>query len=137
VALVFIFIDFISIPAGNNTGGHLAHIGGALGGWLFIKQLQAGNDWSVGFTKVFNWISNTWERIIYQKPKPPVQKKAAKPTAKPYTAPSEVPHAAPSSHTSATDQAAIDAILDKIKRSGYDSLSAEEREKLFKFSKNS
>ena len=42
--MFYVVIDFLSI-AGPNAGGEIAHLGGALFGFVYIKQLQRGNDW--------------------------------------------------------------------------------------------
>jgi membrane associated rhomboid family serine protease len=105
LAIAYFVFDFISI-ASANAGGSLAHIGGALLGFVFIKQLQKGNDWS---------------KIFDRKPKLKVVKND-NPIKK--TNPNTV------------SQQEIDAILDKISSSGYDKLSSSEKEKLFKASKN-
>lgn len=102
LAIAFIVIDIIGI-AELNAGGSIAHLGGALMGFIFIKQLQNGNDWSKVFTR----------------------KKKLKVTATNYN--HKVPAGLP-------DQEVIDSILDKISRSGYDSLSRKEKEELFKAS---
>ncbi|WP_069660193.1 rhomboid family intramembrane serine protease [Arcticibacter eurypsychrophilus] len=102
LVLVFIIIDIIGI-AELNAGGSIAHLGGALMGFIFIKQLQSGNDWSRIFAK----------------------KKKLKVAAKNYNP--KVPAGFP-------DQDIIDTILDKISKSGYDSLSRKEKEELFKAS---
>ena len=54
IAIFCIVLDILSIPKGN-PGGHIAHLGGALFGYIYIKQLQKGNDYSIGFTK---WIKS-------------------------------------------------------------------------------
>lgn len=102
LALVYFILDLIGI-AGTNPGGSIAHIGGAVLGFVFIKQLQRGNDMSKIFRK---------KRTLTI-----VQK--GNPTAKT----SKLP-----------DQEVIDLILDKISKSGYDSLSSKEKEQLFKAS---
>ena len=102
LALVYFVIDLIGI-AGPNPGGSIAHIGGALLGFLYIKQLRNGDDWSKIFRK-------KRKLTIVQKHNP---------TAK-------VSHL--------PDQEVIDQILDKISKSGYESLSSKEKEQLFKAS---
>jgi membrane associated rhomboid family serine protease len=104
LALAYVLIDVISI-AGSNAGGSIAHLGGALLGFIFIKQLQAGNDWSKILQKrrKLKVVSST-------------QGKASRSAAK-------VP-----------EQELIDEILDKISKSGYESLTSEEKEQLFKAS---
>lgn len=102
LVIAFIVLDIIGI-AGLNAGGMIAHLGGALMGFIFIKQLQSGNDWSKIFAK----------------------KKKLKVAATNYD--HKVPAGLP-------DQEVIDNILDKISKSGYDSLSRKEKEELFKAS---
>ena len=102
LALVYFVLDLIGI-AGSNPGGSIAHVGGAVLGFLYIKQLQNGQDWSKLFRK-------KRKLTIVQKGNPNVRT-------------SKLP-----------DQEIIDEILDKISRSGYDSLSSKEKEQLFKAS---
>ena len=45
IAIFSILLDIISIPKGN-AGGHIAHLGGALYGFLYVQQLKGGKDWS-------------------------------------------------------------------------------------------
>lgn len=108
IALVTIVLDFISIPQGN-PGGHIAHLGGALFGFLYIKYLYQEKH------LLPSWLRNLFAkkskvkihyRTTYLK-----TENANKPT-----------------------QEEIDLILDKISKSGYDSLSKKEKEILFKAS---
>src|SRR4051812_29084761 len=57
LTVIFIIIDFASIP-GQNGGGHIAHIGGAAFGFVFILQMRKGNDWSLWMNQFFDWIAN-------------------------------------------------------------------------------
>ena len=57
LALAFLVIDIISVQGGN-AGGHIAHLGGALLGFFFIKQLQAGYDWSKGINGFLDGLSS-------------------------------------------------------------------------------
>ena len=104
LALILIAIDVIGI-SGSNPGGALAHIGGAMLGFIFIKQLQKGNDWS---------------KIFQPRKKLKVVRNN---TGRPPVSTSRVP-----------EQELIDQILDKISKSGYNSLTAQEKEQLFKAS---
>ncbi|RZL30361.1 MAG: rhomboid family intramembrane serine protease [Pedobacter sp.] len=106
VAIVYFLISFLGLSSAN-AGGNLAHIGGALLGFIFIKSLQRGNDWS---------------GIFERKPKLKVVRNEQPAPKKPVF--------------NSVSQQEIDAILDKISSSGYDKLSATEKEKLFKASKD-
>lgn len=106
IAIIYFVLDFIAIGS-VNAGGSLAHIGGALLGFTFIKSLQRGRDWS---------------KLFERKPKLKVVRNE-KPVKKP-------------EFKGGVSQQEIDAILDKISTSGYDKLTAVEKEKLFKASKD-
>ncbi len=111
VALVSILIYFISIPLGN-AGGQIAHLGGALFGYLMIKQLKKGND-------ITSWLSNLFKKRSSRKSKMTVVR-----SSKP------VPDAV-YVEAAISKQEAIDKVLDKINKSGFDSLSKEEKEVLY------
>lgn len=106
IAIAYIVLDIISI-SGSNAGGHIAHLGGALLGYLFIIRLRQGNDWSKPF-----------EGIVKKRSKLKVVSGGSK-GRKVNEKPSEEE---------------IDRILDKISKSGYDSLSNAEKQTLFKAS---
>jgi membrane associated rhomboid family serine protease len=113
-------VSYIAGVTGSNSGGHLAHLGGAVVGYIFVQQLRKGNDWSIGLYNLFNRIEGWFER------KPKVKKV--------YTNPSRKSSVKTASRTQ-NDQQRIDEILDKISKSGYDKLSKEEKDFLFKFGK--
>lgn len=114
IALVLVIFDFLSI-AGSNPGGMIAHLGGALFGFVFIRQLRKGNDWSRPFMKVAGGLGAIFKRKPHLKVK--YSNKSRKTDSRPVS-----------------QQDEIDAILDKISRSGYESLTAEEKNKLFRAS---
>ena len=113
VAIVFVVIDFLSISKGN-SGGHIAHLGGALWGFLYAYMLK--NDFDI--YKIF--------------------KKKAKIRIK--TVNSDNYHARPKTDEQynaerAMEQEETDRILEKIAKNGYSSLSDKEKEFLFRQSK--
>lgn len=117
IALFFIATDVLSIADGN-AGGHLAHLGGAFYGWLFISQLRKGKDISSGFNSLMNSFFG-----LFKKRKMKVSyKNTQKMDDKEYN------------KAKKQNQEHLDAILEKIAKSGYDSLSKEEKEILFKSS---
>jgi membrane associated rhomboid family serine protease len=121
IALVTVLIDILSIKSGN-AGGHLAHLGGALFGFLYATQLSRGKDMSKGFSRFMDNLFSLFKR----RPKMKVDYK--RPAGKPET---DMEYNA----RRAAEQRTIDQILDKIARSGYEGLSKEEKEILFKSSK--
>lgn len=118
---IFIFVlDFISLGGESNPGGHIAHIGGAIIGYLFAKQYLRGKDITKWITKIVDSIANIF------KPKP-VKKMKVKYTKK------ETDYEYNQRKNNNAEE--IDRILDKIKASGYSSLNADEKKRLFDASK--
>ncbi len=114
VALLFIFLDVVQIPT-SNAGGHIAHLGGALWGYLYQREFLKGNDIGAWFMRMVDAFTSLFDA---SKPK----KKTTKRTRSTKTA-------------SGVDQKKIDAILDKIAASGYESLTKAEKEYLFRAGK--
>lgn len=120
VTFVILLIDLLQLPL-NNTGGHIAHLGGALFGFLYIKLLQSGTDLSKGISIIIDFFLN----LFKPKKKTPFKKVHRNTTKKAVNSFSEKD----------ITQKQIDDILDKISKSGYDSLTKEEKEFLFKAGK--
>lgn len=111
LAVAYVVLDLIGI-ASTNPGGSFAHLGGALLGFVYIKSLNKGHDWS---------------RIFQRKQRATKLKVNRNDT---YSGQQR------SRGSSSVSQMEIDAVLDKISKSGYDKLSKEEKEILFKASKH-
>lgn len=135
IAFALIILDLIAIQKGSNTGGHLAHLGGVAVGYFFINQLNVGNDWSKGFNRVFDKVSGFALSIFNNNAQPKRQMEYSKTQKKPTQKQARKKRPQRPSADSLTRQERIDAILDKIRESGYDSLTKEEKEFLFKASK--
>ena len=117
IAIVCVVIDILSIPNGN-AGGHIAHLGGAIFGYFYIKELQKGNDFSNGFSNFLNKLVYTFKN-----------KSKLKTLHKRSNSDYEF------NKSRFNKQKEIDVILDKIANSGYESLSKSEKETLFTASK--
>lgn len=122
IGLFFFIQDLISLQGNNNIGGSLSHIGGALFGFYTVYKLQKGKD-------ITTWFSNLMDNL------PSLFKRKSKLKVK-YKKPSQDFYRKPKSDEEfntekISRQANIDAILDKIKRSGYESLSKKEKDYLF------
>ncbi len=129
IALILIALDLLFID--NNTGGHVAHLGGAFMGWFFIEQLNKGNDMAIPFNRIIDRIKGFGARIkdFFQgKRRPKVVYKNPKGTRTRGNTKTDA------NASSRPNQEYIDSILEKIKRSGYKSLTQEEREALFRAS---
>ena len=122
IGAVLVGLDILGIVNGNNQGGSLAHIGGAILGYVYAKQLVKGQDIGTGFGRFTDWFSALFKAKQKVKMKT-VHKK------------SKVAGYKKEEFNQFNNQKKIDTILDKISKSGYDSLSKEEKEYLFKVGK--
>jgi membrane associated rhomboid family serine protease len=120
IALVMIGFDFLGL-VGANQGGNIAHLGGALLGYLYAVQFKNGKDLGSGFDKFVSGIVSAFKT---KSPLKTVHKRASK---------SSVTKSAEFSELNKQKQ--IDLILDKISKSGYESLTKEEKEFLFRAGK--
>lgn len=116
IAIVAVLISFFGITS-SNAGGELAHLGGALYGYFFIVSLRRGKDHTRNFNRLMDAISNIF------KPR----KLKVKHTANAGRKMSDAEY----NMQKAKKMADVDRILDKIKTSGYGSLTPEEKKKLF------
>jgi len=121
IAISFVILDILTIRNGNE-GGHIAHIGGALWGYIYSSALLKGNDIASFMNSLnFNWL----KRFFTKKEKSPfkdIHRNKRPLTDQEYNA------------RKSAQQKSIDKILDKISKSGYNSLTKEEKEILFKYS---
>ncbi len=135
IAIFFVLLDILFLD-GSNSGVHIAHLGGAALGYGYSTALKQGSDWSKGFWSVVGF----FRELIKPSPKMKVSKgsqKAARQGSGSSAARSGASGgSSPSARKKAKEeQEKIDAILDKISQSGYDSLTKSEKEFLFKASK--
>jgi membrane associated rhomboid family serine protease len=119
LAVGLFLLDLFRLGSGTNPGGMLSHVGGAVFGYVYAVQLAKGNDIGLWFEKIvaslvnlFKTKKNTPFRKVHKTPKNTSKKKT----------------------TSVKDerQIKIDGILDKIGKSGYESLTKQEKDFLFK-----
>lgn len=113
----------ISNPIAGNAGGNLAHLGGAFLGYFYAKQLTKGKDIGKGFEKFMDSFMAVF-KTSKKRPLKTVHKNKSKVGG--YTK---------ADFNEFNNQKKIDVILDKISKSGYDSLTAEEKEFLFRAGK--
>jgi len=118
LALATLLIDLLAITS-NNAGGHLAHIGGALLGIFFATQMKKGKDITRFVAYILDWFANR-----------------KKPRAKMHVTYAKREQEYEYNSKKNKKNADIDTILEKLKRSGYESLSAEEKKMLFDASKS-
>ncbi|RAV30444.1 rhomboid family protein [Sinomicrobium soli] len=125
IGLGVVLIDLVQIPI-SNAGGHLAHLGGALLGYVYARKLYDGKDIGTGFERMVSAVVNLFKKR-QDKPFKTVHRNRG---TKAGTA-SSVNY----SQSGDDRQKKIDSILDKISKSGYESLTREEKDFLFKAGK--
>ena len=118
IGVIVVLMDLFRLSTGQNVGGMLAHLGGAALGYFYATQLTKGKDIGAGFEKLIDSIVNIFKR----------DKKAKMKTV--YK--SSNPKKSTVDKQKEGKQRKIDAILDKISKSGYDTLTKTEKEFLFK-----
>ncbi|MFV8378384.1 rhomboid family intramembrane serine protease [Flavobacterium sp. LB3R33] len=123
ITAVIIIVDLMQLRS-ENMGGHISHLSGAFFGFIFIKLLQNGTDLSTVVTRVIGFFANLFKKNT-STPFKKVHKNYSKPLVKSVS----------KIVTKDKSQQQIDEILDKISQSGYDSLTKEEKEFLFKVGK--
>ncbi len=135
IVITLLVLDVMQIIIRKNTGGHIAHLGGAAMGLIFVYQLKAGHDWSVSVNRLLNYLWRLFRRVKGTPVRPNVRVAHRNPVKVHADTQRKSKPAEAHDMDEATFQKRIDAILDKIKQSGYDSLSAEEKEFLFNASR--
>ena len=117
IAIFYVLTSFFGITS-SNGGGQLAHLGGALAGYLFVVSLRQGKDLTSGLNRILDAIFGLFRprklKVKHNKNKSTTRMSDAEFNA-----------------NKARKMLEIDKILDKIKTSGYESLSPEEKKRLF------
>ncbi len=115
IALASILIDLLSITS-SNAGGHIAHLGGAALGYFFVLGISKGFDMTKGLNRIidflmglFSFKSKSKLKVKHKRPETDEQFRARR----------------------SQNSNELDQILDKLKKSGYDSLSTDEKRFLF------
>ena len=122
IAIIWVLLSFFAVRE-SNAGGNIAHLGGAAIGYLYIVQLKKGNDFGDWILKFIAYVKSFFVRRSKIKVTYSSAKRKSSSTSK------------PGKKQATPDQAEIDSILDKISQSGYESLSKDEKQKLFNASK--
>jgi len=124
ITAVLLILDLMQLRL-ENMGGHISHLAGAFFGFVYIKALQNGTDMSLVITRIIDVFANNFrkspstpfKKVHKNYSKQPVEKRTSRIVTKDKV------------------QQQIDEILDKISQSGYDSLTKEEKDFLFKSGK--
>ncbi|MDA9803992.1 rhomboid family intramembrane serine protease [Flavobacteriaceae bacterium] len=123
IGLVMVLLDLFQLPSSGNAGGLIAHMGGAIFGYVYAIQLKKGNDIGIWFENFMDLLVNLFKSNKYKHFKQVHKTKQS--------APKNTKRNPTTNH-----QIKIDRILDKIGKSGYDSLTKAEKDFLFKAGKD-
>ena len=134
IALFYVIFRSFDGLDGANAGGNLAHLGGALIGYLYVVQLRNGTDIGAWISGFLGWVKGLFQRqpkirVSHRQKTYSSSKENISTNRNVKNTKSKVAGA------TLTEQDEIDAILDKISEKGYESLSKEEKQKLFNASK--
>lgn len=122
IAIALVVMDVLGL-FGWNQGGNVAHLGGALLGYFYAIKLKEGKDIGTGFERVMDTVASWFKPKSNLKTVHRSKQKTA------YAGKTK------DEFNTFNDQKKVDLILDKISKSGYESLTAEEKEFLFKAGK--
>ena len=125
LAAGIVTLDVLNLT-GSNAGGNIAHLGGAIVAFFFIRSMRQGHEWNVYLFQVIDGVRNMLFR-----PKSKKRRRGFSFGESSYVKYEDVKK---SKSSSQEDTARMDEILDKIKEKGYDSLTKEEKAYLFKIS---
>jgi membrane associated rhomboid family serine protease len=131
IAAFYILLSVAEL-VGSNPGGNLAHLAGALVGFGFIRSLKNGVDWGEPIYTFLDFVN----ALFTPRPNLPKMPRRER-TPAPTIANKNNARIESSTTDSVPDQDEVDSILDKISKSGYESLSREEKQKLYKASQQS
>jgi membrane associated rhomboid family serine protease len=115
LTMVYLLIDLAGISK-SNPGGHIAHLAGALTGFLFIFSFRRGYDWSEWMNRFFDWVANLFNPDKPKKGKNIKQELFYKSGRQPFKKTPNI-----------TEQR-VNEILDKINQKGYSNLTEEEKD---------
>jgi membrane associated rhomboid family serine protease len=147
LVLIYVVLDFIAIM-GVNPGQMLAHLGGAILGYVYVVQRRRGTDLALPFVRLWAWVTNLFKprrhkpRMKVVRPAPARPQRVEVANTPDTAGGRRAPAPAPAGPAEAAEydeakptQEQIDRILDKIQEVGYDKLTKAEKQALYRFSK--
>lgn len=137
IVAFFLILDLVSLSEDSNSGGHLAHLGGAATGWFIVYLWENQNTDLIGWANgILDGIANFFSSLFTPKSKKAtVTRSSSSRSSTPKKASRPRQSTPPPTNSGGSHQEKLDGILDKIKVSGYDNLTAEEKDFLYNASK--
>jgi membrane associated rhomboid family serine protease len=138
VALAYVLLDYAALSRGANVGGHLGHLGGAAYGLLYMQGIKGGRDYGAPLERLLDVLATWWPGGAAGKVKRPRKAKRGKglhTVHRSVTKEGKTRRAQTDEEFNAEKKARqerIDRILDKISKVGYDQLTKEEKDFLFR-----
>lgn len=132
LAIGWVALDYFALSGSDNTGGHLAHLGGAVFGYFAVMESRKGRDWVRWFESILDAVVGLWASSRDAvTPRSGRQRRTKKKSAQEGRA-DRFKSDEEFNLERKQQSAEMDAILDKISKHGYDNLTAEEKEFLFR-----
>ena len=143
VAVAYVVLDYVALSNGSNVGGHLGHIGGAAYGFFYMRGMQSNRDLGAPMEKLIDWFVTTFGRSSGTahpaRRKRPNRGKGLRSVHRSVDVEGKTHRAQTDEEFNAEKKARqerIDRILDKISKVGYDQLTKEEKDFLFRHGGN-
>ena len=147
VAIAYVVLDYVALSNGSNVGGHLGHIGGAAYGYAYMRGMQSNRDLGAPMERLIDWVVTTFGRSSGSSAGAGRRsRKATRRRGKGLHSVHRSVDVEGQTYRAQTDeefnaekkarQERIDRILDKISKVGYDQLTKEEKEFLFRHGGN-
>ena len=132
LAIGWVVLDYFALSNGSNTGGNIAHLGGAFFGYFMVVESQRGRDWVGWFERILDTVVGWWHRGskfngTWSSPRPSRAQRSARGTRS-----GRVKSDEEFNLEKKAKAERMDAILDKISKHGYDNLTSEEKAFLFR-----
>ena len=126
LAIGYVVLDYIMLSSGENSGGHIAHLGGALFGFVWARRLAQGTNLTRWMERLLDFLATGHRPMRVVKPKRRGTRK------QPDTRSARIKTDEQFNAERKANAERLDRILDKISRHGYDRLTKEEKDFLFR-----
>ena len=141
VALVYVLLDYAALSRGANVGGHIGHLGGAAYGLFYMRGMKAGRDLGAPLERLLDALTTLFSRGSGGSTRAKTARKRKRGKGL-YAVHRSVDKEGRTQRAQTDEefnaekkarQERIDRILDKISKVGYDQLTQEEKDFLFRY----
>lgn len=132
LAIGWVVLDYFALSNGSNTGGNVAHLGGAFFGYFMVMEGKRGRDWVGWFERIIDGVVGIWQGGWKAKGTGNAFRKARPNRFGRDTRSGRIKTDEEFNLEKKAKAERMDAILDKISKHGYDNLTSEEKAFLFR-----